>query len=51
MVFEMGDSEEAGVMTNAVGAGVRASRRYSMIVETIKDYFPVLWARSWATGW
>ena len=39
VVFEMGDSEEAGVMTNAVGAGVRASRRYSMIVETIKDYF------------
>ncbi|RGY96454.1 helix-turn-helix domain-containing protein [Clostridium sp. AM58-1XD] len=39
LVLEFGDSEEKGVMTNAVGVSVKASRFYPQLREIIKDYF------------
>lgn len=39
IVLEFGDSEEKGIMTNAVGVSVKASRFYPKLRETVRDYF------------
>lgn len=38
-VLEFGDSQEEGIMTNAVGVSVRASRFYPQLREIVKDFF------------
>ena len=42
MVVEYGDSEENGMLTNAVGASVRASKFYSTFREICKEFFECL---------
>lgn len=42
IVIEFGDSEENGILTNAVGAGVRAEKYYSELRETAKEFFRCL---------
>ena len=42
MVVEFGDSEENGMLTNAVGASVRAGKFYSEFREICKDFFECL---------
>jgi len=39
IVLEFGDSMKDGMMTNAVGANVRMNRYYSVLNETVKDFF------------
>ena len=42
VVVELGDSMENGVLSNAVGAGVRANRFYSTFREIAQDFFECL---------
>lgn len=42
LVVEYGDNEENGILTNAVGASVRASKFYSTFREICKDFFECL---------
>ncbi|MBC5779456.1 response regulator [Blautia difficilis] len=42
VVVEFGDSMENGVLSNAVGAGVRANRFYSTFREIAQDFFECL---------
>ncbi len=39
VVLEFGDRLESGVMTNAVGANVRLNKYYSILKETVRDFF------------
>ncbi len=42
IVIEFGDNDENGILTNAVGAGVRAEKYYSEIRETAREFFRCL---------
>lgn len=42
MVVEFGDTQENGMLTNAVGASVRASKFYSVFREICKEFFDCL---------
>lgn len=42
IVVEFGDNDENGILTNAVGAGVRAEKYYPQLRETAKEFFHCL---------
>lgn len=42
IVVEFGDNDENGILTNAVGAGVRAEKYYPQLRETAKEFFRCL---------
>ena len=49
IVAEFGDSKENGVLTNAVGASVKAINFILHSGRSLRDFLNVWWAPSWET--